>query len=630
MASRLAEGSGRRDAYHDQAQVFMDSHPESNGTALGPADNVRPISAVYGDGEPASTYPNVADTICHPANTTLNAATSVDLGLAEMGIGIEFVPTKSTGQGTTRPRWTARLFALKNNKLKQPTVHGMFGAGNHAYDYKEKYPEDEWGAEMHAESRFYKTYLDEKDVFDNDRITAWRDALDVLLIIIGLFSAIVTSFVIQTSQTLQGPNYDQITAVMVYNLILVQESLANGSPLPIIQNPTDTPVSPSAANVWVNALWFTSLSISLSAALLAILTKQWLYHYMAPTSGTSQERVRIQQFRLSGLEKYHVPMIIDLLPITLHISIALFLVGLALFLSTIHIGMAIAISVVTGIAYTAYIGSIILSLVDPQCPYQSPISTYLYHPWIFMVDASGILLHVIYLGVSITSILLGAVKDFSLQKFRSLHMWISAQISGALEKCSWIPRICKWLKGWLNAQRQTHPFSSQEQQNLAVLQNRQQLDIDAIAWLFSKSSNSTVRDISLQAVVGLMPSDAETRKLTDVIQPYFELQLHSACYVDYYGVYIVENWEQYNRIMQLTCLSGLQVDRQFALALSDNNWHPKEHDGHQVFNQIIIPSFYRQFSSNHFNLGAFLSPGPFSKIFTLFPIQTLMVTHQQL
>ncbi|KAE9404454.1 hypothetical protein BT96DRAFT_1072100, partial [Gymnopus androsaceus JB14] len=276
--------------------------------------------------------PSGADTT-DPEHNLMSVAmdSSVDIGAAETGIGIEFVPTKSSGQGT-RPTWTARLFALKHNKVKHP-ISGMFGAVDHSYDYKKKYPEDEWGAEMQAESRFYKTYLDEKEQFDNDRITAWRDALDVLLVIIGLFSAIVTSFVIQTSQNLQGPDYSQLTAVMVYNLILVQESLANGSlPLPTIQNPTDTLASPSVAIVWVNALWFTSLSISLSTALIAVLTKQWLYWYMAPASGTAQERARLQQFRLSGLENYHVPMIIDLLPITLHISIALFLVGLALFL----------------------------------------------------------------------------------------------------------------------------------------------------------------------------------------------------------------------------------------------------------------------------------------------------------
>ncbi|KAE9404507.1 hypothetical protein BT96DRAFT_973147 [Gymnopus androsaceus JB14] len=523
-----------------------------------------------------------------PTNATVDVIpTSVDLGAAETGIGIEFVPSGSSGKGT-RPTWTAKLFALKNNKVKQ-NIHGVFG-GDHSYDYKEKYPEDEWGTEMQAESRFYKTYLDEKDVFDNARITAWRDALDVLLVV--------------TSQTLQGPDYGQITAVMVYNLILVQESLANGSlPLPNIQNPVDTPASPSAANVWVNGLWFTSLSISLSAALLAVLTKQWLYQYMAPTSGTAQERARLQQFRLSGLEKYHVPVIIDLLPITLHVSIALFLVGLALFLSTIHTGMAIAISIVTGIAYTAYIGSIVISLMDPQCPYQSPISIYLYHPWIFVADASGNLLHIIHPCVSIISNQLGNLKNTILNKLK----WISVTIS---DRFSWILKTWKQLKAWLNSwQQQTHTLSFQEQQNQAVLQNQQQLDIDAIAWLFSTSSNITVQDISFQAVVGLMPSNAETRKLIDVIQPYFEYHLHSVCGKwnnhDYYDVN-PSQWEQYWYIMQMACLHGYQIPGKFVLVPNPkllHSWQPKQKDGHQVFNQIIVPAFYaamsftQQFSS---------------------------------
>lgn len=54
-----------------------------------------------------------------------------------------------------------------------------------SYDYKEKYQEDVWGAEMHAESRFYKTCIDESEIFDMDRFAAWRDALDVLLVIVS-------------------------------------------------------------------------------------------------------------------------------------------------------------------------------------------------------------------------------------------------------------------------------------------------------------------------------------------------------------------------------------------------------------------------------------------------------------
>lgn len=53
-----------------------------------------------------------------------------------------------------------------------------------SYDYEEKYPADDWGAELSSEARFYKTYVDESEVYDLDRIEAWRDALDVLLVFV--------------------------------------------------------------------------------------------------------------------------------------------------------------------------------------------------------------------------------------------------------------------------------------------------------------------------------------------------------------------------------------------------------------------------------------------------------------
>ncbi|KAF8906123.1 hypothetical protein CPB85DRAFT_1173384, partial [Mucidula mucida] len=125
-------------------------------------------------------------------------------------------------------------------------------------------------------------------------------------------------------------------------------------------------------NIWVNGLWFTSLVMSLFTALISGLVKQWLYHYTIIPSGTPRERSCIRQYRYRGLQLWHVPAIIGLLPVLLHLALALFYVGVALFLIQIHAPMAWFIISVGAVVYAAYIMVTSLPLRFPQCPYQTP------------------------------------------------------------------------------------------------------------------------------------------------------------------------------------------------------------------------------------------------------------------
>ncbi len=148
-----------------------------------------------------------------------------------------------------------------------------------------------------------------------------RDNVDVLLVFVSpfvvllsfvtelcsrrvFFSAVVTTFVVQTSQSLQ-PDYAAMSASLLYESVLVQRAIANGSPVAAI---TPSPLNPTIAfvpattDVWVNGLWFTSLFLSLTTALVAVLVKQWLHHYVALPSGTPRDRSFTRQFRYVGLK----------------------------------------------------------------------------------------------------------------------------------------------------------------------------------------------------------------------------------------------------------------------------------------------------------------------------------------
>ncbi|PBK83089.1 hypothetical protein ARMGADRAFT_876347, partial [Armillaria gallica] len=201
-------------------------------------------------------------------------------------------------------------------------------------DYEQKYPEDAPFEEAAPAARVWRTYNDESRNHDANMVEESRDNVDVLLVFAGLFSAVVMTFVAQTSQSLQ-PDYAAMSASLIYESVLIQRAIANGSSVDSI---TPSPLNPTIAfvpattDVWVNGLWFTSLFLSLTTALVAVLVKQWLHHYVALPSGTPRDRSFIRQFRYAGFQKWHVQVIIGLLPVLMHLALAIFLSGLVVFL----------------------------------------------------------------------------------------------------------------------------------------------------------------------------------------------------------------------------------------------------------------------------------------------------------
>lgn len=344
--------------------------------------------------------------------------------------------------------------------------------------------------------------------------------------------------------------------------------------------------TPTSKDIWVNTLWFSSLTISISAALVAVLTKQWLYHYMSPTSGTSQEQSRVQQFRYEGLEKYRVPVVIDFLPVALHISMALFLAGLTLFLSSLNLGITIFVGVLSGLAYAAYFASIFFPLFDPQCPYQSPISTYLYPP---------------------RRIFLSATRAFRYSIIHITRAFISKCDPTALEGKS---NACvNYLSSYLNYLHSLPPppVSAKEQELQAVSQHRNQLDINAITWLHSTSSNATVRDVSFQAVVGLTPSDGDTSRLREVIRPHYNYLIQS-CGISQHSDVLETRTAEYYYAMQAVCINGFE-GRSTYWTVEDIE--TTEQNGQHIFSHILLPPSYHFYASlSAADFSCFISPGP--------------------
>jgi len=195
----------------------------------------------------------------------------------------------------------------------------------------------------------------------------------------GLFSAAVAAFVAVSVQDLK-PSSQDISAFYLANIY----QILNGSQIVIPPSLSDpSTFSPPTSAVWVNSLWFLSLLISLTCALLATLLQQWARRYMRVTQKrySPHKRARIRAFFAEGVDKLHLPWAVEALPALLHLSLFLFFAGLAVYLFNInHTVFKVAISWI-GFCTGMYICITLMPIFRHDSPYYAPLSSlawYLY------------------------------------------------------------------------------------------------------------------------------------------------------------------------------------------------------------------------------------------------------------
>ncbi|KAH9170361.1 hypothetical protein EDB89DRAFT_1853569, partial [Lactarius sanguifluus] len=181
-------------------------------------------------------------------------------------------------------------------------------------------------------------YLDRAEEEDRRVAERWKGDADGILVFTGLFSATVAGFLVGTYQSLQ-PNLQATSAFYLANIYQVLAA-SNGSqtiislPLP----PDPSTFEPPTSAIWFNTLWFLSLVITLTCALLATSLQQWARRYVRVTQPrySPHKRARIRAFFAEGIEKLHLPWAVEALPALLHIAVFLFFAGLVVFLCTIN------------------------------------------------------------------------------------------------------------------------------------------------------------------------------------------------------------------------------------------------------------------------------------------------------
>ncbi|KZP07909.1 hypothetical protein FIBSPDRAFT_680540, partial [Athelia psychrophila] len=224
----------------------------------------------------------------------------------------------------------------------------------------------------HPTAKIWSVYMSEAIPYDKALMESWTEDMNGILIFAGLFSAVVTTFIIESYGSLMpDPN-----ATTVALLQQISQQLAGNAAA--VQNTTLTPeaFSPTSSALRVNAFWILSLCLALTCALAATLVQQWARYYMQAVQRRPaphlQGRMRVYLF--GGMEKFKMSAVVEGIPTLLHASVCLFFAGLVDFLYQTNLLVAMVALSIISVCGSLYFFITILPVLHHQSPFRTPLS----------------------------------------------------------------------------------------------------------------------------------------------------------------------------------------------------------------------------------------------------------------
>ncbi|KAJ7871856.1 hypothetical protein B0H14DRAFT_3568040 [Mycena olivaceomarginata] len=221
-------------------------------------------------------------------------------------------------------------------------------------------------------AKLWAVYVSEAEKYDRSLVESWKSDMEGMLIFAGLFSTTLTAFLIESYKTLI-PDSGNGSMFLLAQISQQLAASANGTLFPIPAPPT---FSPPTSSLVCNGLWFASLGLSLTCALVATLLEQWARDFLhrADMRSSPVIRARVFSFLYYGLKRFKMHAVVEIVPLLLHASLFFFFAGLVAFLipvNTFVMALAGAMLTILAIVYSLLT---ILPLVHLDCPYKTPLS----------------------------------------------------------------------------------------------------------------------------------------------------------------------------------------------------------------------------------------------------------------
>ncbi|KAH8985011.1 hypothetical protein EDB92DRAFT_1390453 [Lactarius akahatsu] len=212
------------------------------------------------------------------------------------------------------------------------------------------------GYAVESSGKLWSVYLAESERHDEALAESWKADMDGLLIFAGLFSAVVTAFLVGSLQQ------------------MTQSNQAPGT--------TSTPAPANSSSLLrANALWCSSLLSSLLSALCATLVQQWARQYTQALGrrAAPHQRARVRAFLLQGIERSGVKAVVEGAPALLHLAMFLFIAGLVDITAPASRLLSLLSLCVLVIIAAFYLSLSWFPLHDLQSPYRTPLSSALWY-----------------------------------------------------------------------------------------------------------------------------------------------------------------------------------------------------------------------------------------------------------
>ena len=186
----------------------------------------------------------------------------------------------------------------------------------------------------------------------------------------GLFSAVSSAFVIDIQSKLEPDSSERSEAYLRAILLSLNRSIVPD------EDPAAPPVwnSPPAEIITASDLLYASLLMSLLAAFVAMLGKQWVSRYLRHAGGSMVERCGDRQRKFDGLEKWPFRFFMESLPVMLQIALFLLACGLSRYVWSVNSSVARIVISFTALGLLFYIGIVAAGTSSYECPFQTPTS----------------------------------------------------------------------------------------------------------------------------------------------------------------------------------------------------------------------------------------------------------------
>ncbi|OCH90370.1 hypothetical protein OBBRIDRAFT_793353 [Obba rivulosa] len=321
--------------------------------------------------------------------------------------------------------WLTRTVVTSSDADAEPVHRQVKGVESHSHleeksqEIESDGPAPSKNTAQQAGDDGWKECAKQLQKHDEAIVKAWKEEIDALLVFAGLFSAVLTAFNVQVYTSL-SPNSTQDLSAQ----ILLHISTQLGGPstrigvddavMPAFVLSADAEKVPKSS-IWINALWFASLILSLATASVGITVRQWLNHFVSPTSSDPRQSVSIHCLRYDqGLIRWRVPEILGVLPVLIQLALVFFFIGLVILLWTLDTVVASITTSLVAILLLFLLFTTFTPSIRPDCAYKSPQALLFY--WLVQKSTTLPLVRMLRSGIIGARKMLSYYSSFTTRK----------------------------------------------------------------------------------------------------------------------------------------------------------------------------------------------------------------------